>query len=145
MIRGPAPAPAQDGASDLDSACELLRALGAPHRLAIVLELSEGTRCVHELVDSLGISQSLASQHLRVLRAAGLVTSMRRGKETAYSLTGRQASRIARDALAHHSPPSRRVRQHGQQPAPGDSETAVMTAAAARRGHVGGRDEGGAR
>jgi DNA-binding transcriptional ArsR family regulator len=42
-------------------------------------ELSEGTRCVHELVDALEISQSLASQHLRVLRASGLVTGVRRG------------------------------------------------------------------
>jgi ArsR family transcriptional regulator, zinc-responsive transcriptional repressor len=69
-----------------------------------VLELSEGTRCVHELVDALGISQSLASQHLRVLRASGLVTGVRRGKETAYSLAGPHAARIAQDALDHGSP-----------------------------------------
>jgi DNA-binding transcriptional ArsR family regulator len=101
MPASPALARARDAAADLDAACELLRALGAPHRLAIVLELSEGTRCVHELVDALGISQSLASQHLRVLRSSGLVTSVRRGKETAYSLAGGHAARIARDALAH--------------------------------------------
>jgi len=111
-----------DGAGDLDAACELLRALGAPHRLAIVLQLSEGTRCVHELVDALGISQSLASQHLRVLRACGLVTSVRRGKETAYSLTGGHASRIARDALAHGTPPGRPARTHGPQPTAGRRE-----------------------
>jgi len=69
-----------------------------------VLELSEGTRCVHELVNALGISQSLASQHLRVLRASGLVTGVRQGKETAYSLADRHAARIARDALVHGSP-----------------------------------------
>jgi DNA-binding transcriptional ArsR family regulator len=108
-----------DGAGDLDAACELLRALGAPHRLAIVLELSEGTRCVHELVDALGISQSLASQHLRVLRASGLVTSVRRGKETAYSLTGGHAARIARDALAHSTRPGR---PHGLRPTAGRRE-----------------------
>lgn len=104
MLGGDVPARARYGAGDLDSACELLRALGAPHRLAIVLELSKGTRCVHELVDALGISQSLASQHLRVLRASRLVTGVRRGKETAYSLAGQQAARIAQDALAHGSP-----------------------------------------
>jgi ArsR family transcriptional regulator len=118
------------GADDLAAACELLRALGAPHRLAIVLALSEGTRCVHELVDALGISQSLASQHLRVLRASGLVTSARRGKETAYSLTGGHAARIARDALAHGAWPSR---PHAQQPAPRQEGQPVMTAAAGRR------------
>jgi DNA-binding transcriptional ArsR family regulator len=104
MPGGHAPAPVRYRAGDLDSACELLRALGAPHRLAIVLELSGGTRCVHELVDALGISPSLASQHLRVLRASGLVTGMRRGKEIAYSLADRHAARIAHDALAHGSP-----------------------------------------
>src|SRR6266568_8042668 len=105
MPPGPALAPAHDGAGDLDAACELLRALGAPHRLAIVLELSEGTRCVHELVDALGISQSLASQHLRILRATGLVASVRRGRETTYSLAGGHIARIARDALAYGSAP----------------------------------------
>jgi ArsR family transcriptional regulator len=104
MPGGYAPSSARYRADELDSACELLRALGAPHRLAIVLELSEGTRCVHELVNALGISQSLASQHLRVLRASGLVTGVRQGKETAYSLADRHAARIARDALAHGSP-----------------------------------------
>ena len=81
-------------------ACELLRALGAPHRLAIVLELAAGPRCVHELVDSLGISQSLTSQHLRVLRRTRLVTATRRGKETAYALADEHVARIARDAFA---------------------------------------------
>jgi ArsR family transcriptional regulator len=103
MPGGHVSAPARYRAGDLDSACELLRALGAPHRLAIVLELSKGTRRVHELVDALGISQSLASQHLRVLRASGLVTGVRRGKEIAYSLAGGHAARIAHDALAYGS------------------------------------------
>jgi ArsR family transcriptional regulator len=101
MPTGSAVAGARDGVGDLAAACGLLRALGAPHRLAIVLELSGGARCVHELVEALGISQSLASQHLRVLRSCGLVTSVRRGKETAYSLAGGHAAQIAWDALAH--------------------------------------------
>ena len=85
----------------LGAACDLLRALGTPHRLAIVLELATGPRCVHELVQSLGISQSLTSQHLRVLRSNGLVVGARRGKETAYSLADEHVAHIARDALVH--------------------------------------------
>jgi len=83
------------------AAGELLRALGAPHRLAIVLELADGPRCVHELVERLGISQSLTSQHLRVLRNTGLAVGTRRGKETAYALADDHVAHIARDALAH--------------------------------------------
>lgn len=94
------PARATDGDA-LRIAGELLRALGAPHRLAIVLQLAEGPRCVHELVDALGISQSLTSQHLRVLRTSGLVVGTRRGKETAYRLADEHVAHIARDALAH--------------------------------------------
>jgi len=88
---------------DLTGACELLRALGSPHRLTIVLELANGPRCVHELVDGLGISQSLASQHLRVLRNTGLVVGTRRGKETLYSLPDHHVAHIAQDAVAHGS------------------------------------------
>lgn len=98
-------APGGESVPGLDAACELLRALGAPHRLAIVLELSQGARCVHELVDSLGISQSLASQHLRILRATGLVAGVRQGRETTYSLAGGHIARIAREALAYGSAP----------------------------------------
>lgn len=87
----------------LRAAGELLRALSAPHRLAIVLELAEGPRCVHELVGSLGISQSLTSQHLRVLRTGGLVVGERRGKEITYSLARAHVAEIAQDALTHGS------------------------------------------
>jgi ArsR family transcriptional regulator, zinc-responsive transcriptional repressor len=93
----------------LANAVELLRALGATHRLAIVLELTHGPRCVHELVDLLGISQSLASQHLRVLRTSGLVSGARQGKETLYALTDEHVARIAVDALTHGSEPLHRT------------------------------------
>ncbi|HEX6476062.1 MAG TPA: metalloregulator ArsR/SmtB family transcription factor [Acidimicrobiales bacterium] len=85
--------------------CDLLRALGTPHRLAIVLLLAERPRCVHELVDDLGISPSLASQHLRVLRSAGLVTAARRGKETVYTLADDHVAHIATDAITHGTEP----------------------------------------
>ena len=78
-------------------------------RLAIVLELTRGPKCVHELVDVLGISQSLASQHLRVLRSAGLVSGAHRGKETSYRLTDDHVAHIARDAVTHGSEPGRRT------------------------------------
>src|ERR1700744_5407742 len=48
----------------LDAAGELLRALAAPVRIAIVLQLRESHRCVHELVDALGVPQPLVSPHL---------------------------------------------------------------------------------
>src|SRR5262249_2520674 len=61
------------GTKAYEAAGELLKVLSAPARLAIVAELSERPRFVHELVDRLGMSQPLVSQHLRVLRGARLV------------------------------------------------------------------------
>ena len=85
----------------LEEAAELLKALASVHRLAILVELQDGPRCVHELVEALDISQPLASQHLRVLRALHLVRSQRRGRETVYSLGDEHIAHIVNDALVH--------------------------------------------
>jgi DNA-binding transcriptional ArsR family regulator len=83
------------------AAGDLLRALSAPLRLAVVAELSAGPRCVHELVDALGVPQPLVSQHLRVLRSARLVHAERRGREIAYSLADAHVGHIVADAVSH--------------------------------------------
>ena len=63
----------------VQAASEFLTALASPLRLSIVALLDEhGSRCVHQLVDALGVPQPLVSQHLRVLRSAGLVAGVRR-------------------------------------------------------------------
>ena len=84
-----------------ESAGELLRALSAPIRVAIVAELGTGERCVHELVEKLGAPQPLVSQHLRVLRGAGVVRGARRGREIAYSLVDDHVAHIVADAVSH--------------------------------------------
>jgi len=85
----------------LEAAAELLKALAHVHRLAILLELDDGPRCVHELVEALGISQPLVSQHLRVLRSIHMVCAERRGRETVYSLGDEHVAHIVHDALVH--------------------------------------------
>ena len=83
------------------AAGELLRALSAPLRIAIVTELGGGAKCVHELVDALAAPQPLVSQHLRVLRSAGVVRGARRGREIEYSLTDEHIAHIVADAVSH--------------------------------------------
>ncbi|MCV7382595.1 ArsR/SmtB family transcription factor [Mycolicibacter longobardus] len=85
----------------LEAAGELLRALAAPVRIAIVLQLQESQRCVHELVDALGVPQPLVSQHLKILKAAGVVAGERSGREVLYRLTDHHLAHIAVDAVAH--------------------------------------------
>jgi DNA-binding transcriptional ArsR family regulator len=88
------------------AAGELLRALAAPLRIAIVTELGDGERCVHELVDALGVSQPLVSQHLRVLRSAGVVRGQRRGREIAYTIADAHVAHIVADAVSHAREPT---------------------------------------
>ncbi len=90
-----------DEAGPIDAASHLLRALANPHRVAIVMELAEGERCVHELVAALHLPQPLVSQHLRVLREERLVEGHRRGREVAYALVDRHVAHIVGDAVAH--------------------------------------------
>jgi DNA-binding transcriptional ArsR family regulator len=51
-----------------------LDALGDPTRRAVLELLRDGERSVRELTDDTEVSQPAVSQHLRVLRDAGLVT-----------------------------------------------------------------------
>lgn len=90
-----------------EAAADLLRALANPHRIAIVLELAQGERCVHELVEVLGVAQPLVSQHLRVLKDVDLVVGRRRGREVAYGLTDLHVGHIVTDAVTHASEPRR--------------------------------------
>jgi len=89
------------GYESYEAAGELLRALSAPIRVAIVTELANGSRCVHDLVDKLGAPQPLVSQHLRVLRGAGIVRGSRQGREIAYSLVDEHIAHIVADAVTH--------------------------------------------
>jgi DNA-binding transcriptional ArsR family regulator len=79
----------------------LLKALSHPLRIALVTELSAAVLCVHDLVDAVGVSQSLVSQHLRILRAAAVVRGSRRGKEIYYSITDEHVAHIVADAVRH--------------------------------------------
>jgi DNA-binding transcriptional ArsR family regulator len=66
-----------------------------------VLELLAGSRCVHDLVDAIGVAQPLVSQHLRILKSAGVVHGERQGREVVYSLVDDHLAHIVVDAVAH--------------------------------------------
>lgn len=59
-------------------------ALGDPTRRAIFEQLRTGPRSVGELARSLPVSRPAVSQHLRVLRAAGLVSDRKDGTRRLY-------------------------------------------------------------
>ena len=66
---------------------DVLKTLASPRRLEIVHRLAAGPCEVGRLAEELGISQPNASQHLAVMRAAGIVDAVRDGREVRYSLS----------------------------------------------------------
>jgi DNA-binding transcriptional ArsR family regulator len=61
-------------------------ALGDPTRRAIFELLSAGPRAVGEIAEQLPVSRPAVSQHLRVLKEAGLVAERRNGTRRIYRL-----------------------------------------------------------
>lgn len=73
-----------------DEASEFLKSLASPVRLRILCTISGREASVGELADLLGVRQSVASQHLALLRKDGLVTARRDGQTIWYSLADRR-------------------------------------------------------
>ncbi|GAB6440263.1 hypothetical protein bcgnr5369_01840 [Bacillus cereus] len=69
-----------------ENATEFLKGMAHPIRLGIVSLLSKGEKNVLELYSTLNIPQSTTSQHLIKMKAAGIVTSQRKGLECYYRL-----------------------------------------------------------
>lgn len=66
---------------------EVLKTLASPRRLEILHRLAIGPRGVSQLADELRVSQPNVSQHLAVLRSAGVVDAERDGREVRYRLS----------------------------------------------------------
>ena len=62
--------------------------------MAIFQRLSHGPMAVHELADKLPVSRPAVSQHLRVLKDAGLVTDSRAGTRRMYQLDPEGVARL---------------------------------------------------
>src|SRR6266513_4619316 len=65
---------------------QALQALGDPTRRSVLEELRDGPRAVGEIAAKLPVSRPAVSQHLRVLKEAGLVTERRNGTRRLYRL-----------------------------------------------------------
>jgi DNA-binding transcriptional ArsR family regulator len=65
---------------------EAMNALGDPTRRRIFERLSDGPRAVGELAEGLPVSRPAVSQHLRVLKSAGLVSERPDGTRRVYRI-----------------------------------------------------------
>ena len=81
---------AYDHDTDMDEItilqAEVLKTLASPRRLDILHRLAEGPVEVGRLAQEIGASQPNVSQHLSVLRTAGIVDAERDGREVRYRL-----------------------------------------------------------
>jgi DNA-binding transcriptional ArsR family regulator len=83
------------------AAADVFEAIASPVRRQILDLLREGDRPVHELAASFAMTRPAVSQHLRVLREAGLVTEARAGRERIYQLQPAPLGEVA-DWTAHY-------------------------------------------
>jgi DNA-binding transcriptional ArsR family regulator len=66
---------------------DIMRALAHPLRIKMLAFIdSKESACVQDIYEALQMEQSIASQHLRILRSAGLVHTRREQKFVFYSL-----------------------------------------------------------
>jgi len=72
--------------ADRVRAARIARALSDPKRLCVVERLGQGERSVSDLSRDIGCQVPNMSQHLSVLRSAGLVASRREGSTIYYRL-----------------------------------------------------------
>ena len=92
--------------------------LADPTRLSIVVVCMEREIAAGDIADELGVSASLVSHHLRLLRAARMLRAERRGKQVFYSMADdcvRDVLRIMIDHLFVHEHGGSDEPQEGEQ------------------------------
>lgn len=84
------------------------KGIGNASRYHIVEALFGGSRTVGEIVKKTKLSQSLVSQHLRVLKETGLVEDERQGQVVRYTLNNKHVISLLRRLTEELKPPKRK-------------------------------------
>ena len=81
--------------------CNLLKILGEPSRIKIVLALAEGEMCVYHIVKAVGSNQSAVSHQWRILRENKVIKARREGQNIIYSLDDEHIMQIVNLVKIH--------------------------------------------
>lgn len=73
---------------------EILKALGHPIRYCIVEGLMGGEQNVAKMVNCTGVPQPTVSQHLNILKAAGIIEGHREGNQILYKVCNSRAKKV---------------------------------------------------
>lgn len=85
----------------LEQISDVFGLLGEPNRLKILLTCLDQPLCVGDIAEKAGISPSLTSHHLRLLKAARLVKAAREGKHIYYEAADDHVRCIITDMVEH--------------------------------------------
>ena len=77
------------------------KSVSEENRVRMIFALSKREMCVNDIAAALGISQSLVSHQLKLLKLEGQVKSRREGKNVYYSLDDQHVVDIFEEALKH--------------------------------------------
>ncbi len=75
-------------------AAEVFGQLSDPSRLRILYLLCHSEDCVTNIAAAVGMSDPAVSHHLRMLKKAGVLQSIRQGKEVHYTLADSEHARL---------------------------------------------------
>lgn len=89
----------------VEAVAEVFRLLGDPTRVRLVDALSHGERCVGDLAELVGMTESAVSHQLRLLRTARLVRVRRAGRLAFYALDDHHVLGLLHDTRKHVEEP----------------------------------------
>ena len=90
----------------LASLAGVFHLMGDPSRLSILMAVLAGPRAVAEIAAETGLSASLVSHHLRLLRGGGLVRASRHGKQVFYVIDDTHIRSVLVDMAEHVAGPA---------------------------------------
>ena len=89
----------------LEPLAELFHLMGDPNRLRILVRILRAPAAVGRIATDVGLSQSLVSHNLRLLRAGRLVRGRRRGRHVYYEPADHHVRSVLSDMIEHLSEP----------------------------------------
>ncbi len=100
-VEGRSTPPATLDPSSAAKVAETLQALASPNRLLILTRLRQAPCTVTDLSAAVGMEQPAVSHQLRLLRALGLVTGDRHGRNIVYRLYDDHVALLLDEAVYH--------------------------------------------
>lgn len=86
---------------------DMFHLLGDVNRLRLIHACMDEAVCVQDLAQRFGLSASLVSHHLRLLKAARLMRAERRGKQVFYTAADEHVRCVLQDMTTHVAEPGR--------------------------------------